>query len=260
MIRITVEEDACLRDGACVEVCPARAIALNEDGLPEDVPESGCILCGHCVAVCPAQALRHTALPEEDFLPARNHWPTPDALDAMLIERRSVREFKPAPVTRETMLALLDIARCAPTASNSQKLHWTVIDGCEAVRNIAAVVVEGGRQGGLHPKLIAQWEAGYDFALRGAPSLVVVCAPSDYAWGKEDGATALAYLELAAEARGLGACWAGYLTHIAALYEPLCKALAVPEGYAVRGGLMLGEGTHAYGRIPSRKPLRVQWL
>ena len=260
MSRITVEEDACLRDGACVEVCPARAIALNEDGLPEDVPQSGCVLCGHCVAVCPAQALRHAALPEEAFSPARNRWPAPDVMDAFLQERRSVREFKPAPVARETMLALLDIARRAPTASNSQNLHWTVVEGCEAVRNIAAVLVEGGRQGGLHPKLIAQWEAGYDFALRGAPSLVVASAPADYAWGKEDGAIALTYLELAAEARGIGVCWAGYLTHIATLYEPLRKVLAVPEGYAVRGGLMLGEGTHAYPRIPPRKPLRVQWL
>lgn len=260
MSRITVDEDACLRDGACVEVCPARSIAINGEGLPEDVPESGCILCGHCVAVCPAQALHHAALPEDVFPPAQNIWPAPDAMDAFLKERRSVREFKPAPVARETMLALLDIARRAPTASNAQKLHWIVVNGCEAVHRIAREVVEGGKRGGLHPKLIAQWEAGYDFALRGAPSLVVACAPTDYAWGKEDGAIALTYLELAAEARGIGACWAGYLTHIAALYEPLCKALAVPEGYAVRGGLMLGEGTHAYARIPSRKPLSVQWL
>ena len=67
-------------------------------------------------------------------------------------------------------------------------------------------------------------------------------------------------LELAAEARGLGVCWAGYLTRIAGLYEPVRKMLEVPEGYAVRGGLMLGEGMHAYGRIPPRKPLSAHWL
>jgi nitroreductase/NAD-dependent dihydropyrimidine dehydrogenase PreA subunit len=255
MSRITVDEDACLRDGACVDVCPARAIAFNDDGLPEDVPESGCILCGHCVAVCPSLALHHGGLPEDAFLPAQNTWPAPAATDAFLKERRSVREFTSEPVARETMLALLDIARRAPTASNTQKLHWIVVTGREQVHAIAQKIVEGG----MHPKLVAQWDAGYDFALRGAPTLVVACAPADYVWGTEDGAIALTYLELAAEARGIGVCWAGYLTRMAATYEPLQKALAVPAGYVVRGGLMLGEGTHAYGRVPSRKPLSVQW-
>jgi nitroreductase/NAD-dependent dihydropyrimidine dehydrogenase PreA subunit len=255
MSRITVEKDLCVQDGACVEVCPARAIALDAESYPEDVPASGCILCGHCVAVCPTHALHHAGLPEDAFLPAQNAWPAPAAMDAFLKERRSVREFQPQPVAREIMLELLDIARRAPTASNSQKLHWIVVEGREQVHAIAQQIVEGG----MHPKLIAQWEAGYDFALRGAPTLVVACAPEDYAWGKEDGAIALTYLELAAEARGIGVCWAGYLTRIAVSYEPLQKALAVPEGYVVRGGLMLGEGTHAYGLIPSRKPLSVQW-
>jgi nitroreductase len=89
--------------------------------------------------------------------------------------------------------------------------------------------------------------------------VAVVCAPKDYGWGKEDGAIALTYLELAAEARGLGACWAGYLTRIAAVHEPLCRLLGVPDGYVVCGGLMLGKGKYSYRSIPPRKALSVQW-
>jgi nitroreductase/NAD-dependent dihydropyrimidine dehydrogenase PreA subunit len=260
MSRITVEKDLCVQDGACVEVCPARAIALDAESYPEDVPASGCILCGHCVAVCPTHALHHAGLPEDAFLPAQNAWPAPAAMDAFLKERRSVREFQPQPVAREIMLELLDIARRAPTASNSQKLHWIVVDGREKVHALAEEIVNGGRVGRLHPTLLQRWDSGEDFVLRGASTVVVACAPEEYAWGKEDGAIALTYLELAAEARGLGVCWAGYLTRIAGLYEPVRKMLEVPEGYAVRGGLMLGEGMHAYGRIPPRKPLSAHWL
>jgi nitroreductase len=107
--------------------------------------------------------------------------------------------------------------------------------------------------------MLELWDNGYDFVLRGAPSLVVACAPADYDWGKQDCAIALTFLELAAESRGLGVCWAGYLTRVAAVHPPLREALSVPEGFVVHGGLMLGEPKYSYSRIPPRKPLSVQW-
>jgi nitroreductase/NAD-dependent dihydropyrimidine dehydrogenase PreA subunit len=260
MSQITIDRDLCLHDGACVDVCPARFLVADEEGFPTEVPDRTCILCGHCVAVCPSGAFQHNELPAAEFLPALTSWPAPETIDGMLNSRRSVREFKPEPVAHETMQALLDVARRAPTASNSQKLHWIVVEDREKVRAIAREMVECGREAGLHPSLIAQWDAGYDFALRGAPTLVVACAPEEYRWGREDGAIALTYLELAAEARGIGVCWAGYLTRIAQDCEAVKKLLEVPEGYAVRGGLMMGEGTYAYLSIPPRKPLSVQWV
>ena len=260
MSRIVIDRDTCLQDGACVEVCPARFLALDAEGYPAEVPEGNCVLCGHCVAVCPNASFHHADLPDEDFLPAFTDWPTAATMDGFLNSRRSVREFKPEPVARGTMEALLDVARRAPTASNTQKLHWIVVAGRTKIHAVAQKIVDCGRGAGLHPSLLAQWDAGYDFVLRDAPSLVVVCAPEEYRWGKEDGAIALTFLELAAEARGIGVCWAGYLTRFAGEHASLRKLLEVPEGYVVRGGLMMGEGTHAYLRIPPRKPLSVQWL
>jgi nitroreductase len=156
--------------------------------------------------------------------------------------------------------ALLDVARRAPTATNSQKLHWIVVGGGEKVRALSAEAVNWMRTSGTSSAMLAQWESGYDFILRGAPTVVVACAPEDYAWGKQDCAIALTFLELAAEARGLGVCWAGYLTRVAAVHAPLRQALSVPDGYALCGGLMLGEPRYKYRLIPPRKPLSVQWL
>ena len=103
-------------------------------------------------------------------------------------------------------------------------------------------------------------DEGYDFIMRGAPAAVVACTPGDYGWGAQDCAIALTFLELAAEARGLGVCWAGYLTRVAAVHAPVRQAMSVPEGYVVHGALMLGERTYTYRRVPPRKPLSVQWL
>lgn len=260
MGQISVDRDLCKRDGVCVAVCPSRTLIRDEDGFPKEAAEIRCILCGQCAAACACGALTHTGLPDDAFLEMPTELPTPAAMDGLLKSRRSVRAFKDKPVSREVMEALLDIARRAPTASNSQKLHWIVVDGKAKVHELAQEMIDGAGPGGLSPSLLQQWNSGYDFALRGAPTLVVACAPKDYLWGKPDCAIALTYLELAAEARGIGVCWAGYLTRIAASHRPLQEKLQVPEGYAVCGGLMMGESKYTYHRIPPRKPLSVQWI
>jgi len=260
MSQITIDTNLCKKDGACVAVCPARVLALSPEGFPEEIPDSNCIFCGHCVAVCPHGAMTHTGLPQEAFLPAAKKLPAPALIDGFLNSRRSVREFKDRPIPRETMEALLDVARRAPTASNSQKLHWIVVEGGEKVHELSAEVMNWIRASGSYPAMVAHWESGYDRVLRDAPTVVVACAPQDYGWGKTDCAIALTFLELAAEARGLGVCWAGILTRATAVHAPLRQALSVPEGYIVCGGLMLGERKYKYRLVPPRKPLSVQWI
>jgi len=260
MSRIEVDHELCLQDGACVEVCPARTLRLTDSNYPEELPEAPCIECGHCVAVCQCGAIHHTSLPDASFLQPLTAWPSADEMDALLMGRRSVREFKTEPLPHQTMEALLEIARRAPSASNKQQLHWIVMNGREKLAKLAGLVVEGGKKGGLAPSLVAQWEGGYDFVLRGAPTVVVACAPANYSWGKEDAAIALTFLELAAEARGIGVCWAGYLSRIGSAYPPVQQWLEIPDDYTILGGLMLGEGKYAYHRVPPRKPLSVHWV
>ena len=220
MSQIRVDTSLCQRDGACVAVCPSRTLTVNEEGFPKEISDSRCILCGHCVAVCGFDALTHIDLPQEPFLPASRELPAPAAIDNFLISRRSVREFKSQPIAREILEALLDVARRAPTASNSQKLHWIVVEDGAKVRGLSAEVMNWMRTSDISPARLAEWEGGYDFILRGAPTVVVACSPADYGWGKQDCAIALTFLELAAEARGLGVCWAGYLTRVAGVHVP----------------------------------------
>jgi len=243
-----------------VAVCPSMVLAFNQDGFPEEVAGTYCILCGHCVAVCPTGALTHSGLPQGAFLPAADKLPAPELIDSFLLSRRSVREFKKKPIPRETLEALLDVARRAPTASNSQKVRWIAVDDAAKVHALAAETMNWIRTLDSNSPMLEQWENGHDRVLRGAPVLIVACAPEDYSFAKQDCAIALTYLELAAEARGLGVCWAGFLTRAASVLASLRQALSVPKGYAVCGGLMLGEDTYKYRLVPPREPLRVQWL
>ncbi len=61
--------DLCIRDGACVDVCPVECII---PGMPEDewpwyyIDPETCIDCGACVPECPTDAiLTEEDLPEE---------------------------------------------------------------------------------------------------------------------------------------------------------------------------------------------------
>jgi len=257
--RIAVDTSLCKRDRACVAVCAPGALTIGEGGFPEMVAGGSCILCGHCVAVCGSNAITHAGLPLEDFLPVSAEPPAPAVMDGFLMSRRSVREFKKRPVGRETLEALLEVARRAPTGNNSQTLSWIVVEGAAKVRALSEEAMQWIRTSQIDPSKLEQWNQGYDFILRGAPTVVLACAPAEYVWDKTDCAIALTFLELAAEARNLGVCWAGYLCRAALSHPPLCELLAVPEGYLVCGGLMLGERKYSYRRIPPRKPLRVQW-
>ncbi|MEM3905002.1 MAG: nitroreductase family protein, partial [Sulfolobales archaeon] len=58
-----------------------------------------------------------------------------------LISRRSIRKFRPDPVPDELILKILDVARYAPSARNSQPWVFIVVKDPEVKRKLANVHV-----------------------------------------------------------------------------------------------------------------------
>lgn len=50
-----INADECVGCGACVDDCPAEAIAMNDDIAVVDADE--CLDCGACVDSCPSEAI-----------------------------------------------------------------------------------------------------------------------------------------------------------------------------------------------------------
>jgi nitroreductase len=187
----------------------------------------------------------------------------------LFCSRRSIRQYKEKPVEQEKIQKLLEIAAYAPSGHNAQPARWLVIRNKEEVRRLAGLVIDWMRkvivaQPALAKDLllehvVAAWEQGKDQVLRSAPHLIVGYAPKEERRAPAAIVSAIAYIELAAPAFGLGTCWAGYFSGACQVYEPLQKALALPAGQAVYGALMLGYPKVKYHRIPLRKPLDVIW-
>ena len=72
----------------------------------------------------------------------------------ILLSRRSIRQFTPEPVDRETLILLLKAAMSAPTACNSQPWEFIVVN---------------------EPDVLAELRGKLLFARYNAPAAIVVC-------------------------------------------------------------------------------------
>lgn len=235
---------------------------------PETVDPDFCIACGHCVAVCPHMALDHVRTP----LAEQIQLPLSPVLDRekvyqFLRSRRSVRCYKKLPVAKEELLQLMDIARFAPTGSNSQGLSYSVIADAEKLRQITALTIDwmeeqvnsgSERAKNYRGYIQAYRSTGRDVILRNAPCLVIANAPKDFSRGRDNTCYSLAYVELYAPSMGLGTCWAGFFEGCAfSGYTPLLNLLQLPDDRVVTGAIMVGYPVYRYHRLVDRNPLAI---
>lgn len=270
MNHFTIDIEKCNACGICVEECPTRVIEFRDGArVPTRVDESvaRCINCGHCVTVCPRGAFNLRTMATEDCPPMRKEWQLdPEHVAHLLRSRRSIRAFKDEAVGRELLGELIDVARFAPTGSNSQRVNWLVISGEDRVHRLAEITMDwmrsmqqdiaeaSGRK--RFGRLLSSWDEGIDIICRGAPHVVIAHGP---AGARTDCIIALTYLELIAYSHGLGPCWGGWLDGAANNWQPMQEHLELPEGHTSCGTMMIGYPKYRYQRIPLRNEARITW-
>jgi len=270
---LTVDESKCKRDGICAQVCPSRIIMLRgEEGFPE-IParfETGCIQCGHCVSVCPHGALSHGKVPADACLPIDPSLALGEVLaEQFLRSRRSIRVFRDQAVEKEKIQRLIEIARYAPTAGNSQRVKWRVVTDGEIIVQAADLtaaylkqVIDTKTKGSYpiyYPAMVAGHRAGRDPIMRRAPALLVASSPQMTSNGMVDISLALAYLELMAPVLGLGTCWAGLVGTALMNDQKVKELLGLPEDHAHFYSMLLGYPRYRYQRLPERRPPVIDW-
>ncbi len=273
MSLFTINDITCTRCRICVKECPAQVIeTATKKNVPSPISdaEKFCIDCGHCVAVCPTGALTLDSMnPENCAVIQKELLPGDANIGELLKSRRSVRKFTDQPISHEILADLVDVARYAPTGSNKQQVHWTVFQKSEDVKHLSSLAVDWIKSlaGKIPDKTIVErmarisssWDNGQDRILHDSPHLMVVHGQADLPSIQADCIIALTYLELYASSKGLGTCWAGYLTAAANVHEPLFEALNLPDGHKCFGAIMIGYPQYTYNLIPEREPDRVAW-
>ena len=151
-------------------------------------------------------------------------------------KRRSIREYSDKEIEEDKLEAILESARLAPSASNSQDWFFYVVKNRETRDKIAASM----------PVLVNQF-------LRKAPVIIVGCERSlgvvraatgavlkavgtrDRDWGEVDVAIALEHMVLVATELGIGSCWIGLFDG-----RRISRVLDIPDDQSVVALLALG--------------------
>jgi len=115
--------------------------------------------------------------------------------------RRTIRRYKQAPVGKTDLEALIDAARFAPSAGNTQRIRYAAVSAEPLVEKIFATTAWGAF---VKPRRSPEW--GND-----APTAFILLAsivqPADTIHA--DAGAATQNMALAALERGLGTCWIG---------------------------------------------------
>lgn len=161
-----------------------------------------------------------------------------------IIDIRSIRQFTPEPLDRETLIFLLKVAMSAPTACNSQPWEFVVV---------------------TEPDVLAHTRDKFLFARYNAPAAIVVCGnvgiAHNSAAGKhwvQDCSAAMENILIAAAGMGLGAVWIGVYPYPSKI-KPLAQALGIPENDTPLGMVYVGHPAEVKEPRTQYDEHRVYW-
>jgi nitroreductase/NAD-dependent dihydropyrimidine dehydrogenase PreA subunit len=266
-----VDESLCITCGGCIRACPGGLITKKEFPVPIENGWDLCIDCGHCVAICPTGAMHQRSMGPEDCEEIDIHLiPRWDRVRQYLISRRSIRGYIRKPIEQEKILQLLDVARYAPNGANRQVIRWVVINDPAKVHRMAEMTIDWMKVvKEKAPALYAEanlevfveaWDGGQDRISRGAPCIIMACAPKDERTAPPAAMIAIHQIQLAAPGLGLGTTFTSSINTAGQGYPPLIGMLGLPEGYIPHATCVIGYSAEKYQRIPVRKPVDVTWL
>lgn len=161
-----------------------------------------------------------------------------------IINRRSIRSYKPEQITREELDIVLEAGKYAPTALNRQS---PIIVALQNKEDIAVL-----------SKLNAAVMGSSSDPFYGAPTVLVVLADAANANAVADGSLVMGNLMNAAYALGLGSCWVNRAREVFAADEgkALLKKWGIEGDYIGIGNCILGYPDEE----PTAKPRKENYV
>ncbi len=166
--------------------------------------------------------------------------------DQILDRRRSVRSFDSRPVRSKDLMAIIEAARLAPSACNSQTWRFVVVTDRKTIQQIGYEA--------MRPVIPNKWIAQ-------APVVIVGCSQLDIVanrigsmitgieYYQIDMGIAMEHMVLKATELGLGTCWIGWFRE-----NKIKEILEIPKRIKVSAMLALGYAKKEVPNTRKRKP------
>jgi nitroreductase len=157
-------------------------------------------------------------------------------------KRASIRSYQDKPLPKETVDAILEAARYAPSARDLQELEYRVITSRGLIARLSEAIAAAVSREGLPLKGPPGRKPDFFYS---APLLVLVTGPKDNHWSATDAALAVQNIMLYATSVGLGSCFIGMARFIQR-DEALLRELHIPADKDIVAAVICG--------YPAEKP------
>ena len=164
---------------------------------------------------------------------------TNNALDNLL-ERRSVRAYKPEQIADAELKSVLSAGLAAPSAMNRQPTVLLVVQDKATIEKLSK----------LNARVMGKEDIDPFY---GAPTVIVVLSDRNIPTHVEDGSLVLGNLMNAAHALGLGSCWINRAKEVFEMTEAreILRNAGIGDEYIGVGHCILG---YPDGEKPEAKP------
>ena len=168
-----------------------------------------------------------------------------EAMECMLT-RRSVKKYKPAPVSKDLIEKIIEAGTYAPTGRNAQAPIILAVSNRQVRDELMKINAKVLGAEGSDP-------------FYGAPVVLVVLAAKERNTRVYDGSLVMGNLQLAAHALGLGSCWIHRAKETFELPEgqAILKQLGIEGEYEGVGNCVIG---YPDGDLPAAKPRKENWV
>ncbi len=287
----TIDYATCSHCGLCARVCGARIIR-EADGRYEVRPDEDweCFACGNCMAVCPTRSISVEGLSYDMFTALPKKGVGYEPFYATLLSRRSTRNYKKDPVSREAIQSIIDAAATAPMGVPPTSVEILVIDKrpdierllvdvraqyrglIGVMRNpIGRGIMRIAHGGPMYHVLrthvvpaarhaLEESEKDREYFSYGTPVLMLFHGDRYKVAIEQDCFIASSFATIAAHTMGLGTCFSGLIPPIVERSRKIRRDLGIPEKNQVCACLMLGHPAVKFKRAVPRSFKTVRFL
>jgi len=287
-----VNTEICSKCKKCIEVCPCNIIGFNPKEEVYFIEErtSICIKCGQCMAVCSTKAIDVNGLSyQNDFMDLPDQNVDHNNFINFLANRRSIRNFKDKPISREWIQQILESVAYAPNGAEPEKINITVINDRKRIEEalpyiaefldnivkwmenpIASLMIK--RKNGqetfntiknhLYPiSKLGNYKLEFgDRITRNAPAIIIFHADKGAEAHTNNSIIYATYTMLAAHALGLGATMIGIVPNAINKVREVRNLFRIPEENEAIMSVIIGYPKYKYQRTIKRNSQSINWI
>lgn len=175
--------------------------------------------------------------------------------------RRSTRIFLHDQIKEESLQAILEAGIYAPSASNQQPWHFTVIQNKDLLDELNIKFKEfAKRSESDYVRKVGENEKFHVFY--NAPTVILVSGDENNNYASIDCAAAVENMLIASESLEIGSCWVGFIAYLLNSDEgkELAQKLDIPKGYKQIHSVCLGYKRLNLSNGPKRKENTVNYI